>query len=381
MDKFTLLAANAVILVVFSIAFLAAFRDMKRARYWRTWTVANLVLASALIFVFARAHLPAAVAHLVPNGLFLAGFALHWNAARQFAGNKPCGVRIWMPLTILVAAGLPALAMHDYALIYTVTSVMLSALAFGTAREYWDMKATHLSSRHGLTLAYVLVGISFLVRVIQGVANWQNVDIGLPSDAVQTFHMLISLIYVSASGAFSLAIAFEQAVAEQRDAAHRDPLTGVYNRREFELRLKALLSDEARKAFAVLQFDLDHFKQVNDRFGHVAGDEALQFCADLIKWHLRDEDCLARLGGEEFAAILPDVSQEDAVRIAEAIRQSVAEAPLDFAPAEFRLTLSAGVYHGTGGDLGHKGLMRCVDQGLYQSKNTGRNRVCLADAA
>lgn len=381
MDKFSLFTANAVILVVFSIAFLAAFRDMKRARYWRTWTLANLVLAAALVFYILEAHLPKVVVFLVPNGLLLVGFALHWNAARQFAGCKLCSVRIWAPLVILIAASLPALATNTYGLTYTATNIMLSALAFGTAREYAGMKATHLSSRHGLTLAYVLIGISFLVRVIQGIAKWQNMGIGLPDDVILTFHLLIALIYVSASGAFSLAIAFEHAVAEQREAAHRDPLTGVYNRREFELRLKALLSNEARKAFAVLQFDLDHFKQVNDRFGHVAGDEALQFCADLIKWHLREEDCLARLGGEEFAAILPEVSQEDAIRIAEAIRKSVAEARLDFAPAEFRLTLSAGVYHGTGGDLGHKGLMRRVDQGLYQSKNSGRNRVCLADAA
>ena len=381
MDKFTLLAANAVILVVFSIAYIAAFHDMKRARYWRTWTVANLVLASALMFYITEADLPAVVVFLVPNGLLLVGFALHWNAARQFTGCKPSRARIWTPVAILVVAGLPALAMNNYGLIYTVTNVMLSILAFGTAMEYSGMKATRLSSRHGLTLAYVLIGISFLVRIFQGVAEWHNMGIGLPDDVILTFHLLIALIYVSLSGAFSLAIAFEQAVAEQREAAHRDPLTGVYNRREFELRLKALLSDEARKAFAVLQFDLDHFKQVNDRFGHVAGDEALQYCADLIKFHLREIDCLARLGGEEFAAILPEISQEEAVRIAEAIRKSVAEARLDFAPAEFRLTLSAGVYHGTGGDLGHKGLMRRVDKGLYQSKNTGRNRVCLADAA
>lgn len=381
MDKFTLLAANAVILVMFSIAFLAAFRDMKRARYWRTWTIANLVLASALMFYITEADLPAVVVFLVPNGLLLVGFALHWNAARQFTGYKLCRARIWTPVGILIVTGLPALAMNNYGLTYTVTNVMLSVLAFGAAREYYGMKANHLSSRHGLTLAYVLIGISFLVRVFQGIAEWQNMGIGLPDDVILTFHLLIALIYVSASGAFSLAIAFERAVAEQREAAHRDPLTGVYNRREFELRLKALLSNEARKAFAVLQFDLDHFKQVNDRFGHVAGDEALQYCADLIKFHLREDDCLARLGGEEFAAILPEISQDEAVRIAEAIRQSVAEARLDFAPAEFRLTLSAGVYHGTGGDLGHKGLMRRVDQGLYQSKNSGRNRVCLADAA
>ena len=181
---------------------------MKRARYWRTWTVANLVLATALVFYVVEAHLPAAIVFLVPNGLLLLGFALHWNAARQFAGCKLCNFRIWAPLVILIAATLPALAMNTYGLTYTVTNVLLSGLAFGTAREYSSMKATRLSSRHGLTLAYVLVGISFLARVFQGIAEWQHMGVGLPDDVILTFHLLIGLIYVSANGAFSLAIAF-----------------------------------------------------------------------------------------------------------------------------------------------------------------------------
>lgn len=381
MDKFTLLAANAVTLTVFAVSYAAAFHNMKGGRYWRIWIIANLVIAGALVFYISEAALPAPVVFLVPNGLLLIGFALHWNAARQFNRSRASRLRLWLPPVILCLTSVPAILSGTYGMTYTITNIMLAFLAFGTAREYARGTGDRLSSRHGLTAAYGLICLSFSVRIVQGFAEWQHMGIGLPDDLLLTFHLIVALVYVSASGAFTLALAFERAVAEQRDAAHRDPLTGVFNRREFELRLKSMLKRERRSEFAVLQFDLDHFKRVNDRFGHVAGDEALKLSADLIRWCLRDEDCLARLGGEEFAALLPDISREDAIRIAESIRETVAGTPLDFAPGDFRLTVSAGVYHGTGDDMCHKGLMRRVDEGLYQSKNAGRNRISVASAA
>ncbi len=381
MDKFTLLAANAVILTVFSVSYAAAFHGMKRARYWRTWAAANLVLAAALLVYIFEAGLPAPVVFLVPNGLLLIGFALHWEAARMFEGAPAVRHSLWLPLLALALTGLPAIVTSNYGMTFTVTNIMLSVLAFATAWEYVRMQQHRLSSRYGLAFAYGLIGVSFSVRILQGVTVGSDMGIGLPDDLLLTFHLIVALVFVSASGAFSLAIAFERAVAEQREAAHRDPLTGVYNRREFELRLKALLSKKDRSIFAILQFDLDHFKQVNDRFGHVAGDEALQLCADLMKWRLPKESCLARLGGEEFAALLPGITLDDSLAIAESIRATIADTPLDFALDGFHLTISAGVYHGTGANLSHKELMRKVDEGLYRAKNGGRNRVSIADAA
>lgn len=380
-DKFTLMAANAVILIVFSVAYIAAFWDMKRARYWRTWTLANLAFATSLLAYIFAAVQPGIWVSLASNSLALIGFSLYWNAARQFGGCEFCRAHVWLPLTILAVTSLLTITMNNPGLTYCVTNLMLAVLAFRTAREYAGMKGDRFSSRHGLAFANAFIGISFSIQAIQGLVSGHYMATGPANDILLPFHLIVILVYVSTGGAFSLAIAYERAVTEQREAAHRDPLTGVYNRREFELRLKALLAEQSRVPFALLQFDLDHFKGVNDRFGHVAGDEALQLCADIIKWHLRDDDCLARLGGEEFAALLPDISKEEAIRIAETIRRSVADTRLDFAPSDFRMTLSAGVYQGTGHELTHKALMRCVDRGLYRSKNSGRNRVCIAEAA
>lgn len=381
MDKLTLLTANAVILSVFSVCFLVAYRHKKNAGYCATWALANLMLAAALVFWILEANLPTSIVCLVPNGLLLAGFALHWSAARDFVGRRNTKIRVLAPVAILCIISAPALATESYGVIYTMTNVMLVILAFGTSLEYLSNRFEGLSSRHGLAVGYALIAASFGIRALQGIAEGRAMSIGQPDDILLTIHLIVVLIYVSTSGAFSLAIAYEHTAAEHRNEAHRDPLTGAYNRREFELRLRALLATRDRPPFAVLQFDLDHFKRVNDRFGHVAGDEALQLCADLIKWNLRDIDCLARLGGEEFSAILPNVSQVDALKIAENIRRTVAQTSLDFAPGDFHLTLSAGVYHGTGEGLSYKKLMQVVDEGLYLSKNTGRNRISLAEAA
>lgn len=381
MDKLTLLTANAVILAVFSVCFLVAYHHKKNARYCVTWALADFLLATALAFWIMEAHLPAAIVCLVPNGLLLAGFALHWSAARDFVGRHNTKLRVLAPVAILCVMSAPALVTDSYGIIYTMTNIMLVILALGTSLEYLSQRFEGLSSRHGLAFGYALIATSFGIRALQGIAEGRGMSIGQPDDVLLTFHLIVALIYVSTSGAFSLAIAYEHTAAEHRDAAHRDPLTGTYNRREFELRLRALLATKDRPAFAVLQFDLDHFKRVNDRFGHVAGDEALQLCADLIKWSLRDIDCLARLGGEEFSAILPNISQADALKIAENIRRTVAQTPLDIAPGDFHITLSAGVYHGTGEGLSYKKLMQVVDEGLYLSKNTGRNRISLAEAA
>ncbi|MEP2437804.1 MAG: GGDEF domain-containing protein [Roseibium sp.] len=377
MDKFSLLAANCLILTVFSVSFLTAFHDMKRERFWRTWVSGNLFLAAALFFYILDTGLPEMLAFIVPNGLMIAAFARYNQGAMQFNDQKVCYLRLLIPMGIMLATSLPAHISQNYALTYTVTNLMLAFLATATAAEYWSRRADGLSSRYGLAFSFMLIAASFALRVAQGIGTESNQIFGLTNEFLLPVHLMIALVFVTTSGAFSLSLAFERKSAEQQDAAHRDPLTGTFNRREFTLRLKELLQQPERGNFAVVQFDLDHFKSVNDRFGHGAGDEALQICTDIMQWHLREEDCLARVGGEEFAALMPEISHSEALEIAERIRATIADTPLHFAPEDVRLTLSAGIYHGKGDGMDHKQLLELADDGLYESKHAGRNRVSL----
>ncbi|WP_432286738.1 GGDEF domain-containing protein [Aminobacter sp. BA135] len=164
-------------------------------------------------------------------------------------------------------------------------------------------------------------------------------------------------------------------------AASTDALTACLNRGAFSTRVENVLSREIarrqRAMGALLVIDADHFKSVNDRFGHAEGDEALRIIVAAIQPCLRGDDMLGRLGGEEFAVFLPGASPLNAADIAERIRRSVADAP--FRPGGYSHTLTVSV----GGALFDRPvvfeeLFRVADLHLYEAKGAGRNRVELA---
>lgn len=165
-------------------------------------------------------------------------------------------------------------------------------------------------------------------------------------------------------------------------AASTDALTACLNRGAFSNRVNDVLERELarrnqRTKGALLVIDADHFKSINDRFGHAEGDQALRLIVAAIQPCLRSDDMLGRLGGEEFAVFLPDASPVNAADIAERIRRSVAEAPFEPGGRMCRLTVSVGgaVFNRP---VGFEELFRVADLHLYEAKGAGRNRVELA---
>jgi two-component system cell cycle response regulator len=163
--------------------------------------------------------------------------------------------------------------------------------------------------------------------------------------------------------------------------AMRDPLTGLYNRR-FAVPQLASVADRARaegSPFAVMVMDLDRFKQVNDIHGHAAGDQVLVEVAHRLTVNLRDTDILARIGGEEFLAILPRTNMTTARRVAERLCQVMDDEPIRIGSGEeLRVTVSIGVaVAGTAGEgsFGVEGLVEQADIALLESKGAGRNQV------
>ncbi|MXN63574.1 diguanylate cyclase [Stappia sp. GBMRC 2046] len=381
MDNFSLFAANAIILFVFAAAFYATWLEQPDARYWKSWAVANLLLGVSLIFFMAEPHLPASVIVVAPNGLLILGFTLRWCGAREFAGREmPLGYAV-APFACFAALCAVPWFIASYGAVYTVVNLILAILALGTAAEFFRDRRDGLLSRYGLVFSYSLMGLSFALRVLQGILEGNEMAYQLPDDMMLVLHLVVALVYTSSSGAFSLTIAYERNAAEQREAALRDPLTGVYNRRDFENRLHTLLEDDKAPRFAIVQFDIDHFKQVNDRFGHAAGDKALRLCASAIRDALRPQDCLARLGGEEFAALLVDIEREEAARIADRVREAVSAIALDVTEDGYRLTVSAGIYHAGSSHPDFDAVMKIADDCLYLAKNRGRDRIELSPAA
>lgn len=166
--------------------------------------------------------------------------------------------------------------------------------------------------------------------------------------------------------------------ADLREMAATDMLTGLPNRRHFLGQLeqeKARVSRAEEKCAAVLMIDIDHFKVVNDTFGHAAGDHVLRHLATLMKEDLRKIDTLGRLGGEEFAVILPGADSSAAEVFAERLRKQVAETPAVLDAWTIPLTISIGVTEIKPGDDSADDALTRADRALYRAKECGRNRV------
>lgn len=163
---------------------------------------------------------------------------------------------------------------------------------------------------------------------------------------------------------------------EVRQLSVTDELTGLFNRRYFERRLEEELVRARRysRPLSFLYIDLDRFKSINDRFGHTAGDEVLRFCAKLLQTSTRSVDTVARIGGEEFAVLLPETPQEGAVTLAERLVKRFASSRPPLPGLDTRVTLSIGVA-AYPKQKSKDELYRVADQRLYQAKALGRNQV------
>jgi diguanylate cyclase (GGDEF)-like protein len=156
-----------------------------------------------------------------------------------------------------------------------------------------------------------------------------------------------------------------------------DPLTGVYNRRTLAGMAERAITDAFRSArsLALLAVDVDHFKRINDQFGHDTGDEALRGLVAMMQAALPPEHVLSRIGGEEFAVLLPGSSEAEACLTAERLRRHVERSPLFIEGRPLTLRVSIGVA-ALGDDCGDlAALLRGADRALYAAKRAGRNRV------
>ena len=156
-----------------------------------------------------------------------------------------------------------------------------------------------------------------------------------------------------------------------------DSMTSLYNRRHFLALAGAEWSRFQRyqRPLSMLMIDIDHFKSVNDRYGHAVGDQAIISVATACQQNKRDSDVVGRLGGEEFAIFLPETDQAQAAIVAERIRESIAGHVLSVHNIQFKLTISVGIAGATASMPGTDALLRAADQALYQAKSEGRNRL------
>ncbi|AOY99625.1 hypothetical protein BKK81_10410 [Cupriavidus sp. USMAHM13] len=295
------------------------------------------------------------------------GYALLWASMRRISGRRRLRYRILSPVPALwLAASLRLELPHDESLRQAMLSATAMLFLLAAAIEIWhDRLAEPLPARIPLAGCLAVSASIYAFHVISLAAAPGWLDSALVF-FLQTFcHFLIALLVT--------VLVKERVEANLRLAANTDALTGIGNRRWFLSRLPA----KPLPGSAVAILDLDHFKLINDHFGHLIGDQVLTAFARNIQHALREHDVFARYGGEEFALYLPQVSSLSAVEIAERLRKRVEAMPLPEAGPHLRLTVSIGIALVERPEGTWTEWLQVADRACYLAKETGRNRVVM----
>jgi len=186
----------------------------------------------------------------------------------------------------------------------------------------------------------------------------------------------------AAAAVMAIGVKNLQLLSEAREMSLHDALTGCYNRRYALQALDTELQRVRRRGLplSILMFDIDHFKAVNDKYGHLTGDELLTAVGAQLSRGMRSTDLRCRYAGDEFLIILPDTPAAGAEQVAEALRQSVGRIGINRAPGHDPITISVGVAEVARDETDAKAFLHRADEALYRAKRAGRNRVCMAMA-
>ncbi|MGK0442571.1 MAG: diguanylate cyclase [Pseudohongiellaceae bacterium] len=171
----------------------------------------------------------------------------------------------------------------------------------------------------------------------------------------------------------------EERIEEQRQKALRDMLTQLPNREAYQQRLgqESERWQRYQRPLSMVVCDIDHFKKINDNYGHLAGDKVLRIIAKTLRKRLRKTDFVARYGGEEFVVLMPETAKEQALKVIEGVREAIATCPFHFKDQRVSITMSFGVTDFVGEDNG-EGVFARADKAMYQAKEQGRNTSVLA---
>jgi len=237
-----------------------------------------------------------------------------------------------------------------------------------------------LSKMHTGVLA-LAGGVFMLGAIVQSVPALHNIWRNLNPDQ-GTFVLVFAHLPLSIATSFLLGyMVIMRLVNKLEHLSHHDSLTGLLNRRAIEYLLDREIQRLQRfgEGFSVLIVDIDHFKRINDRLGHAAGDVVLCAVAKALQVQAREVDRVARFGGEEFCVILPHTLHEGALQAAERLRDAIRNLSIEWQDEVISVTVSTGVATAHRTDDALDDLLQRADQALYQAKEAGRNRVVAAD--
>jgi diguanylate cyclase (GGDEF)-like protein len=371
----TLFAVAAILLALVTSVLHAVWHFNRQIPGLRLWAQSYLAASAFCITLLLRNQLPEAVSVVLAQTASALSVYLCWLGSRDYMRQAPVAHRYAAgAFAVLLAISLFfTVVQPDVGARFALLSFFVGVFYLLTARTLARGPWRDAPARWLLAGVMCLHGVWVLVRpALFGLADPSQVGMlgRLPQFVVLESTVASVLIAFGV-----LMLANEHVTRELRHLAEVDPLTSVFNRRAFLTLIDKGLSHAQREGVAlpVLVMDLDHFKKINDTWGHRCGDEVLRHFTRLSLQCLRNEDVMGRLGGEEFAIFLPGANDQGAAAVAERLRALLEAKPLD-AERRIALTVSIGVALSVPGDTAESILQR-ADEAMYLAKARGRNRV------
>jgi diguanylate cyclase (GGDEF)-like protein len=314
---------------------------------------------------------------LALNAVGFVACGMVWNAARVFLGRKPnlpgllFGAIAWVGTAVALPGLNPAMRL-------TMGAAIVAIYAALTASELWSERRRTMQKRWPTIAVPVMHGGVLMLPILLG-NIFRPHDETFGSSIWVTAFSIELVLYAIGTVFVIFMLVSDRAVTVHKTAASVDPLSGMLNRRGFSEASARVIEREAaaERPVTVLIFDIDHFKSINDRFGHPAGDEILKLFSTVVVSNLRISDLSGRIGGEEFAALLA-CPLEEGVIVAERVREAFEASGITCEAGPVDTTVSIGVAGGPAGtEL--EVLLAAADTALYQAKRSGRNRVEAAE--
>lgn len=364
-----------------SMALSMAFASLRRSGLpgvWQ-WLVANCAVVIYLPLLGLRGMVPDSISIVLANGVQALSLAMYYAGCARFLGC-PSRWRLLLGGAMLQVLGVTYWRYIDDSLPMRVMviSVYTALVCLATA---WLMVSHYRGHRHSVhyRLLTSLSGLLAVAQIVRAIYFYQLHPVPTSIMLASSWNIILLCLGAAIMPALSMAAVLmlhESLQTQAEDAANRDFMTGALSRKHLFATGQQLILQAAatRRPLVLLLIDLDHFKNINDTFGHAAGDEVLCAFAGMVRGHLRNHDALGRLGGEEFAILLPDTTLEDARQVAEQLRFHAQQRPVSGWFGECRYSISIGVAVWQVGESFDQ-LCRRADQALYHAKNSGRNRI------
>lgn len=373
LDFTSLLLAVGFSGVCLSATLIGVWTSTRRDGFLLTWAIGVMLLVGHVLAYWIYSQSPSIVLLAVLMAFLAMGNAVLYGAAHQFRdGRSPYRMVLLAGAAVIALEAPFLLAGYDGAAMIVENFGALAVLCM-TAWVYFRHRSDAPIPMVSIAVMYAACGISFGLCGLLLLLDRQWIIGHALRNWAEDLNIVLAVASMTGIGALSLGLNQARNAARHRAAALSDPLTGAMNRR-------ALFARYGQQKFgpymAVVMFDLDHFKNINDTYGHASGDRVLLTFADVARRHLRGDDALVRLGGEEFAIVLPRITQDQVQVLAGRICEDFAAVSLMTERGMLSCTVSAGIGFGSAeGAAGLEDVLRGADDALYAAKRNGRNRI------